>query len=167
MRSSSNNAPAASGAICRVNFRPGRRSGRIFANGAITARGNGFIRSSARRHGSIKDARPLPALPSSIVKRSRQRKKGAARVRRREEDQRAQRAYPSRYTGLAAGRLRPCRRHPRSGWGDAGGGIDRWAISALAAHLGGCGLSWQMHRTDPRHRAGARRDRQTVVDRHF
>lgn len=80
MRSSTWPGLAASGGSCPMTFRPGRRSATTFTPGVMPGSGSGSTASCGVMCGCCWTGRKRPALVSSTVSRSKQRKRVAPRA---------------------------------------------------------------------------------------
>lgn len=106
-------APVVSGVTCHMICRLGKRCTRTFAHGAWMARGNPYTIAYAARCAARSVVIPKLVPPSWTAKRSRRRKKGAARLRCGKENHRQKKAYFDRHARFASRTARARREYSR------------------------------------------------------
>jgi transposase len=102
--------------MCRTISRHRRRFTASFEHGNAKARGRRFIAPCENLCGSGWDENHTLRPSSSIANRSKRPKKGASRVRRGEESQRQEEAYPYGHTRTPPQGEGSSRRYSRPGW---------------------------------------------------
>ena len=141
MASNPSCAAAAPGGSCRTSCRMGRRRLRPAAPGAKMAPGAACTRNAATRSARAWGAIPSPRRPSSRPRRCSRRKQGGAWLRWREEAQWAPASFPRGDAGSPRAWPRPSRQSEGGGHGALALGGRLRDLRALAARLGGPGVS--------------------------